>query len=114
MHGILRRDDHEGRRDANPRKEVEKQGGKNHQGLLARPGAPVLARQMACGNGQSQRRTMPTVQSNHPSETKVSARFLAIVGSSTEASSTAATASSNALSGSVTRTTGLPSQSNSA
>ena len=37
MHGILRGDDHEGRRDANPGKEVEKQGGENHSSLM-KPG----------------------------------------------------------------------------
>ena len=35
MHRILGGDDHEGRRHANPGKEVEKQGGENHSEVLA-------------------------------------------------------------------------------
>src|SRR5687767_2220021 len=48
MHGVLRRDDHEGRRDADPGKKVEKQGGENHSNVSRGPGGGhVLARPSA-------------------------------------------------------------------
>src|SRR5258708_1732172 len=50
MHGVARGDDHEGRRDANPGKEVEKEGGENHSNLTADGRRPVPS--AAGGGGQ--------------------------------------------------------------